>query len=86
MTVHRNPQHTSAYECARVNSAQVIYILGVKCRVGSAAVCLRGRALMAVRQLVQHYDKVNCQRFISTLSSKLRTHDSVQAIENNYCP
>lgn len=32
MTVHWNPQHTSSYESAGVNSAQIIYTLGVGCR------------------------------------------------------
>lgn len=32
MTVHWNPQHISSYESAGVNSAQIIYTLGVGCR------------------------------------------------------
>lgn len=32
MTVHWNPQHTSSYESAGVNSAQIIYTFGVGCR------------------------------------------------------
>lgn len=59
MTVHWNPQHTSSYESAGVNSAQIIYTLGVGCRDQEGSWISAWTALMAVRQLLQHYEKVN---------------------------